>query len=493
MEEGLDVILEHIHLLIADIFEFSNLLPFTTKANITSKTAAVDSLFIVDSLLYDLEDLLNQDDTLLADTKDQIKILHQELMFLKSLLKGIKVPRRSEMEELKEPVMQMRDVAYEAEYLINSFWVGDSTLWYFSIRLPHVIHKIKLIGTGLQEIKMNYDDGGLKVAKDFSAQLSLQTKRNSEDSHLYVQNMKLLRVLDVQPSFDHCELVGIDHLVHLRYLSVNYMPKSIGNLVNLEFLLVKTRKAVYIPSVIVKMLKLRYLHLTTLAVFDEDCNTSQINNLESFSNVSISKHKDEEMLKCSPHLRRLKCICEPLISEGNGAYHYPDRRFLTQLESLNFKFHGGNKMAKINFPWNIKKLTLSGLGLSWGKMSTIGRLPNLEVLKLGKNAIVRETWDTRDAELQQPRFLKMELLNLAQWNVASTQHFPKLQRLVLHKCYNLQQIPCEMGEIVTLQLIEVELCPNAVAESALRIQQEQWDLGNEELRVILSDVRAHSF
>ncbi|KAI3451636.1 hypothetical protein Pfo_008301 [Paulownia fortunei] len=877
MDERLGVLLKHVHLLKVNIKKFSNLLPLNAKANITPKKAAVDSLFIVDSLLDDLENLLNQDNSLIGNVKDQLKILQQELMFSLSLLKDINVPPHAEMEEFKEHVIQIRGVAYEAEYLINSFLIGDAPFWYFSIRLPHLIQKIKLIGTRIQENKKNYDIGALTVGKNFSAQLSLQTKRNSavddiivgfedkatdildqlvggtphlqiisifgmpglgkttlakklynhpsvnykfdkcswcavsqtyqrksllidildssnseldkvrilnmeEESlaeHIYkslkgrrylivmddiwssnvwddlrrcfpddgngsrilftsrnkdvappnsiiyalpslsndqcwellkkkvfyneccpsqlegigkeiaancrglplavvviagilstmdkaestwknvggnvasqifsdknnsmmqilelsykhlpdhlkpcflyfgafpedkgipvrklmrvwiaegfirkeqrkssesvaeeylmelidkslvivaqrrsdggvkacvvhdllrelclriaeeenflkliydnysiyekhqrlfvnisqassqilrpvgihvrsffcpllhstldVLNMKLLRVLDCQPAFKHYDLFGIDLLVHLKYLAVSCMPASIGRLVNLEFLLVKGQiGTVDISSVILKLLKLRYLNVTPQARYDEDCNTSRTNNLEFLSNVIIYNLKDEEMLKCSPNLRKLKCECHPFWVEENGAYRYPDLRFLTQLESLKMTtFHGG-KMAEINFPLNIKKLTLSGLGLPWEKMSMIGRLPNLEVLKLRSRAFVGETWETRDDEFLQLRFLKLEELYLFQWNVASSEHFPKLQRLFLRNCDNLQEIPCEIGEIVTLQLIEIQWrCLKSLVESALQIEREQREIGNEELRVIMREI-----
>ncbi|KAI3451642.1 hypothetical protein Pfo_008307 [Paulownia fortunei] len=871
MDEGLVLLSKHIKLLKYIISEFLILQPFLSKANITPKTVAVDSLFIVDSLLHDLEDLLNQDDSLIVDVKGQIIILHQELILSLSFLKYIKVPRHSAMEELKESEIRIRGVAYEAEYLISSFLVGDAPLWYLSIRLPDVIHKIKL--TGIQEIKNNYDIGALKVTQDFSAQISLQAKRNSEvdditvgfeenstdildqlvgggeqleiisifgmpglgkttfakklynhplvnfkfdkrswcvvsqtyqrrslltdilmslaseldndkilnmeeeslvehiykslkrrrylivmddiwdsnawndlqrcfpddgnesrilftsrnievappnskifplpylsndqcwellekkvfhnkpcpqhflgigkeiaancyglplavvviagilstmnkeestwkevgenvasyisyggnnymmqilelsykhlpehlrpcflyfgafpedtqipagklmrlwiaegfvrkeerksservaeeylmelidkslvivakrrsdggvkacvvhdllrdlclrraeevnflrlvvddnysiyekghrllsiqerlslapfgqhvrsfrgylpESPFYVLNMTLLRVLDFKNMISASHLIGIEFLVRLRYLVITDLPASIGSLVNLEFLDVQTPNVVVvIPSVIVKMTKLRYFHVSNQARYEEDCDSSQTNNLQSLSCIEVYSVKDEEMLKCSPHLRRLKCICGPFWVEEKGAYQYryPDLLFLTQLDSLHMITFCDPKMAEINFPSNIKKLTLSRLGLPWQKMSIIGGLPNLEVLKLVHDAFRGETWDTRDGEFQQLRFLKLYKLDLAQWNVASGEHFPRLQRLVLFDCYNLRDIPCEIGEIGTLQLIEVQgWCLKSLLESATQIEQEQRDMGNEELRLI---------
>lgn len=140
----------------------------------------------------------------------------------------------------------------------------------------------------------------------------------------------------------------------------------------------------------------------------------------------------------------------------------------------------------INFPSNIKKLTLFGWSLPWENMSVIGELPNLQVLKLTSSTSLGQIWETRDGEFQQLIFLKLEAKYLTQWNVDSCEHFPKLERLVVSYCRNLQEIPREIGEISTLQSIEVEYCPQTVEESARKIEQEQRDNGDDEPRVIVT-------
>ncbi|KAK6135896.1 hypothetical protein DH2020_030383 [Rehmannia glutinosa] len=710
IDKELDALLKHIHLLKVNINKFSNLLPFIRNAAVMTPktTVSVDSLFILDSLLYDLNDLMNREGGLIVDVKDQIEMLRQGLMISKSLLKGVKVPPTSEIQELKETVTRIRDVAYEAEYLISSFLSGNAPLWYLTVRLTDVIYKIKLIETMLLEIRKNYDIGALKIAEEFSVeQVSSQAKKGSEvddiivgledattyildqlvggteqlqiisifgmpglgkttftkklynhplvdyrfdkrawcvasqtyqrkrllidiltsskseadknkilkleeedllegiykslkgrrylividdiwssnvwddlrrcfpddgngsrilftsrnkdvappntiintlpslsndqcwellekkkGQHLislqnqltpffghhvrsfhaecpgsvfYLGSMKLIRVLDFKIVMNCSRLIGTEFLVNLRYLVINELPASISNLGNLEYLRVQRIVQGYtnIPMVILKMVKLRHLHVTLAAGFEEDCDSSHTNNIEVLSNVSICKLEDEEMLKCSPHLRKLKCGCRPLLVEENGIseYRYPDLRFLTQLQSLemteiNFrsgkmpdsKFYKG-KMAEINFPSIIKRLTLVAWRWPWEKMSIIGRLPSLEVLKLRENAFVGERWDTRDNEFEQLRFLKLGNLNLTQWNVTSSEHFPVLQRLVLYNCNNLREIPSEIGEIATLQLIEVQgTCRKSLVESARQIEQQQRESGNEGLRVIIRHI-----
>ncbi|KAG8367807.1 hypothetical protein BUALT_Bualt16G0111100 [Buddleja alternifolia] len=204
-------------------------------------------------------------------------------------------------------------------------------------------------------------------------------------SPLNVVSMELLRVLDCWNT-NSDDLVGIETLVHLRYLAIYTMPASIASFVNLEYLVVHYK--VSISSSLLKLAKLRHLQALT-ATFDEDCNSTQvvINNLEYLSN--------------------------------------------------------------------------------------------------------NKKWETRDGEFQQLRFLKLSGLdNFCKWDEVSfsSEHFPKLQQLVLHWCRNLKEIPCAMGEIETLQLIEVEWCQKSVGESATQIIEEQRDMGNEELRIIIGSI-----
>ncbi|KAG8373692.1 hypothetical protein BUALT_Bualt11G0051000 [Buddleja alternifolia] len=313
---------------------------------------------------------------------------------------------------------------------------------------------------------------------------------------LCFQSMKLVRILDLlsMSAKLYGDLDEIGLLIHLRYLAIkDHIPMSIGSLVNLEFLIVESSYStiITIPSILVRMVKLRYLHVREGARFEKDwVITSQlINNLQSLSSVHIFELNDVEMLRCSPHLRKLKCVCGPPL--------FPDLRFLLQLDKLKLEFESSLRVefseinfpsnirttSEINFPVNIKKLTLSKTGLPWEKMSVIGRLPYLEVLKLENDAFDGERWETSDDEFQQLRVLKLESLKVKEWD-AWSEHFVKLEQLVLVACYNLVKIPSELGDIPTLRLIEVRWCRKSIKESALQILEEQREMGNEELKVV---------
>ncbi|KAL2551292.1 putative late blight resistance protein-like protein R1B-23 [Forsythia ovata] len=65
-------------------------------------------------------------------------------------------------------------------------------------------------------------------------------------------------------------------------------------------------------------------------------------------------------------------------------------------------------------------------------------------------------WDTSEGEFLELKFLELDGVQISQWN-ASSDHFPKLERLVLRKCHHLKNIPSSLGDISTLVMIE-EFC-----------------------------------
>ncbi|KAK4480885.1 hypothetical protein RD792_011737 [Penstemon davidsonii] len=139
----------------------------------------IDSKFIVDSLIEDLENLMNnQIHLIINEMKVQIITLHEELTISRSLLEDIRMPQDIiHMDELNESLVQIRDVAYEAEYLVNSYVVGNLPIWYLNLRLPVVISKFELIRTRLQEMKTIYDIKVLDIKKDFSREVPTQAMR----------------------------------------------------------------------------------------------------------------------------------------------------------------------------------------------------------------------------------------------------------------------------------------------------------------------------
>ncbi|KAL2551582.1 putative late blight resistance protein-like protein R1B-17 [Forsythia ovata] len=296
-------------------------------------------------------------------------------------------------------------------------------------------------------------------------------------------SLKILRVLDLYHDPDVFDGIGFEHLIHLRYLAitieVDILP-SMESFHKLEYLYVDNTSAVEIPDVLLIMVSLRQMHFMGRAYISASlCRQAtkdesfQINsNLHSISVLLIRSKKDVKVLKCFPNLRRLKV-------EFKSSFNY-SFDLLNQLESL--KFSNYKRCSNlINLPSNLKKLTLVGVHVSPEQMEIVGKLQYLEVLKLQEVDFEGEQWDTSEGEFPQLKCLKLNQVEIAEWNT-SRDHFPRLQRLVLELCYLLKMIPPSLGDIPTLDMIEVHGCAKAIIKSAKKIQEEQEENGNEELQ-----------
>ncbi|KAL8459484.1 hypothetical protein ACS0TY_036824 [Phlomoides rotata] len=120
-------------------------------------------------------------------------------------------------------------------------------------------------------------------------------------------------------------------------------------------------------------------------------------------------------------------------------------------------------------------------------MEVVGSLPNLQVLKLRDYACNCDTWKTNEGEFE---FLLIDRSDLQDW-ITESSHFPKLVRIVLHRCPNLREIPNDIGDVPTLELIEVDA--DDLFKSDKQIQEDQQSYGNEALQVRLVMVRNMHF
>ncbi|CAL5430390.1 unnamed protein product [Camellia sinensis] len=286
--------------------------------------------------------------------------------------------------------------------------------------------------------------------------------------------LKLLRVLDVwyMNAFFSRELT---QLVNLRYLAINLissyeLPPSISNLSNLETLIISTRRSeVILRCNVWKIPKLRHLYA------------------EGGAKVDVSY----DLLARTPFLTELG-ICGQLFSDS-GNCMFLNLEFLRHLETLklcsNFFPRYRTTLREVKFPANIKRLTLKYTGIEWEEISVLGMmLPNLEHLKLENNAARGQQWATTDGGFPRLKFLKLKELDVERW-ITCSGHFPSLQHLSLEWCPLLKEIPSSLGEILTLQLMEVNYCFPTVEESVRKIKEEQESNGNNWLKVLIREQR----
>ncbi|XP_031108579.1 putative late blight resistance protein homolog R1B-8 [Ipomoea triloba] len=121
--------------------------------------------------------------------------------------------------------------------------------------------------------------------------------------------------------------------------------------------------------------------------------------------------------------------------------------------------------------------------LKWEAIAAFSILPNLEVLKLIRAECMGEEWETIDGGFLKLKFLFISDAELKYWN-STSDHFPVLERLALHYCYYLHEIPAGFVDVLTLQLIDLKACTPSLVESARQIRDEQENLyGYDELIV----------
>lgn len=279
--------------------------------------------------------------------------------------------------------------------------------------------------------------------------------------------------------------VAILELVNLTYLELDdvyIFPPSISRLRNLQTLVSYSTCIKYIPSEIWKMPKLRHLlmwgfHLPD--VQEEGTNSCILTSLQTLSSV-IDFRCTQEVLTRIRNLNKLKIDYQEdvqLFHTLNNLVH------LCELESLSCYFHFGvndNILPSLSFPLSLKKLVLKGCQIPWKQMTIIGALPNLQVLKLKSGAMVGNLWETNEEEFKQLRFLLIHDSELVEWRTEND-HFPRLRHLILEVCEHLVEIPSEIGEIATLEIIELHRCSRAAESSAEEIVGEDCDI---ELKIV---------
>ncbi|CDP19489.1 unnamed protein product [Coffea canephora] len=304
---------------------------------------------------------------------------------------------------------------------------------------------------------------------------------------------ELLRVLDLgELEFVAYFPMEVFLLVHLRYLAlrtrgVKFIPAAIANLSRLQtFLLRGNDIDCLLPNTIWSIKTLRHLLTPNFGFISgfifpvENLEVSpglfHLDTLSLAIDPSSPSQSLQKILTKLPSIRRLRCRVTASREKctGNGILGFD---CLSRLESLALRSFVG---YGFKFPLNLKKLSLSCNKQPWVEISTIGKLPKLEVLKLLTDSVVGKEWEMTEGEFPTLRILKLRDLDFRRWT-ASSDNFPRLEKLVVHWCRELEEVPFCLGECQALEMIEVRGCRESVANSVKQIQQEQRDMGNEAL------------
>ncbi|KAL0355138.1 UNVERIFIED_CONTAM: putative late blight resistance proteinR1A-10 [Sesamum radiatum] len=320
-------------------------------------------------------------------------------------------------------------------------------------------------------------------------------------------HFRLLKVLDAtRVYFDEMPL-EILQLVHLRYIAFTQncrgyctFPSSILRLHHLQTLIVRRGPslrpfidAFCIPVEIWKMPQISHISvfytsfLTDPSSLNFDRRTPCLVNLQTISNIT-NFNFTKKAVRMMQKLKKLKVYYGAFTLERRSDYGLNNLVHFHHLEKLSFSYR---RSASCNvptpiiaFPRTLKKLTLSDCRFPWEHMTVVGSLPNLEVLKLLWYAFCGREWQPVLGEFAQLKYLAIDTTDLERWLAEST-NFPRLEHLRLENCSRLERIPTDIGEILTLELIELRNCSSSAVDSAKEILEEQQNQGNESLQVRL--------
>ncbi|XP_073125241.1 putative late blight resistance protein homolog R1A-10 [Henckelia pumila] len=324
----------------------------------------------------------------------------------------------------------------------------------------------------------------------------------------FASKLTSLRVLDQLLVNSRIFPDQIFELVNLKYLAFTYdksdkcaISPSISKLQNLQTLIIRPGYfsadkmcEVILPLEIWKMPRLRHLVLmrnTSLSFPYRDGlggTYSALENLQTLSNVMNFKFT-KETVEGFPNLKKLKIQYNSIEPKHWAMFGLDNLVYLQELEELNFRSlpgstrEGSNLSAtNLAFPQMLRKLTLTRSGIPWEKMSMVGSLPNLEVLKLMKDSFVGKEWEPTEGEFVVLKYLEMESTNLRDWRVESD-HFPCLETLIIRWCHKLKEVPSSVGNIPTLESLTMHTCNSEAEDSVSLIEAEQQSLGNDVLKV----------
>ncbi|XP_031107280.1 putative late blight resistance protein homolog R1A-10 [Ipomoea triloba] len=316
---------------------------------------------------------------------------------------------------------------------------------------------------------------------------------------------KLLRVLNMsQSDLIHVPKEIVD-LVHLRYLalriqsitSIDYYPWF--KLRCLQSLIISQHLAYFLPNYILGMPQIRHVHF-----FHGSLNYLHLPKLVQRNLQTLYWLSLPHRLHTEPDFKGIPNVKELGIYLMGYKYSYFKMSYLSKetwdllppisLEGLlnlhqleNLKFERNQSSPKCDskllkaFPPNLKKLTLTRTNFSWEDMVIINTLPNLEVLKLRKDAFCGPEWKATGNGFCKLKYLEVtKHSTLKHWSV-DADHFPILECISLNSCHLLVEFPTGFGDINTLQLIDLKHCPSSLVTSAKNIQEERRDFGDDKL------------
>ncbi|XP_058114462.1 probable disease resistance RPP8-like protein 4 isoform X3 [Magnolia sinica] len=331
-----------------------------------------------------------------------------------------------------------------------------------------------------------------------------------EEQKILYRRFQLLRVLCLDRVIIKKLPREIGELIHLRYLGcteteLKSLPSSIGNLPNLQTLLVESDyvNGIKVPSTIGKMQQLRHLQLKNNeewwhrgGVIEGQPRLEQISNLQTLSNVEAGKWMegclgnltnlrklgivlvttaDAEVFNDS--IVKLGCLHSLSVTVRDGWLLVPRNSLLVklrrseQIETQEWSLPPFSNLLKLSklylkgkleklpesaqFPVNLTKLTLKHSGLEQDPLATLEKLEKLRILRLLKCSYVVKEMVCSSQGFPQLESLHLDgLFELEEWRVEKGA-MPSLLHLYISQCYELKKLPEGLQHVTTLKKLEL--------------------------------------
>ncbi|XP_006367825.2 putative late blight resistance protein homolog R1A-3 [Solanum tuberosum] len=235
--------------------------------------------------------------------------------------------------------------------------------------------------------------------------------------------------------------------------------------------------------------KLRDVRMNGGALFDPDITVldedSRLENLRTLPELHFPAGlEDIEVIifKRFPKLQNLEVCIRQLPDCSAEKICFPRLDVLNELEQLRLSAYYRDSFPEYThgFPLSLKTLTLQWLTLTSDSLSRIGRLPNLQKLRL-QHVIIEagKEWNMEDVTFQNLKSLKLDCVRFSEWQVDAENSFPVLEKLCIRDCNKLMEIPESFGDIASLELIKVWEC-RQLRESTFNIKKYVEEMTGED-------------
>ncbi|XP_047942144.1 putative late blight resistance protein homolog R1A-3 [Salvia hispanica] len=281
---------------------------------------------------------------------------------------------------------------------------------------------------------------------------------------------------------------------NMRYISLKYftcgmpislsIPRSISLCWSLQTLIVEKWLTEIESSEIWKMWQLRHIEIPLMNLSHPPCgDIFVLHNLQTLKRVKNFIFTEEVCARI-PNIREMGIVYSfnEQVGLSWGKFHLENVGRLNKLESLRFhllgKVYVGDPFDNLKLPNSLTELVLGNCKIASSNMAILSLLPHLQLLQLEDLAFGTE-WNLVKEEFRSLKHLVfLNCFELTNW-IADKSSFPVLETLWLWAVHKLDEIPCSIGEIPTLEEIRVVFC----SESAIKMLKEQENLGNQALQL----------